>query len=44
VHPDDIDINVARAIGLLEHRIDTTFIIGSGNEVPCRAAAFAVSL
>jgi hypothetical protein len=44
VHPDDIDINVTLAIGLLEHRINTTFIIGSGNEVPCQAVAFVVPL
>jgi hypothetical protein len=39
-----IDINIARLIGLLEQRIDTTILIGSGNEVPCHAAAFSVPL
>jgi hypothetical protein len=28
----------------MEHRIDTTFIVGSSNEVPCQAAAFVVPL
>ena len=39
-----IDINVARAIGLLEQRTHTTILLGSGNEVSCRAAAFSVPL
>jgi hypothetical protein len=39
-----IDINVARAIGLLEQRVHTTILVGSGNKVPCRAAAFRVPL
>ena len=33
-----IDINVAHLIGLQEQRIDTTILVGSGNEVPYRAA------
>lgn len=38
------DINVARAIGLNEQRIDTTILVGSGNEVSCRRACFNVPL
>ena len=39
-----IDINVARPIGLLEQRINTTILIGSGHEISCRAGAFSVQL
>jgi hypothetical protein len=39
-----ININVAHLISLLEQRIDTTILVGSGNEVPCSAAAFSVPL
>ena len=39
-----IDINVARLIGLQEQRINTAILVDSGNEVPCRAAAFGVPL
>lgn len=39
-----IDINVARTIGLSEQRINTTILVGSGDEVPCRSASFMVPL
>jgi hypothetical protein len=39
-----IDINVARAIGLWEQRIDTTILIGSGTKVTCRAASLSTPL
>jgi hypothetical protein len=39
-----IYINVARAIGLREQRIDTTILIGSGTKVTCRAASFSTPL
>jgi hypothetical protein len=39
-----IDINVARLIGLREQRIDTTILVGSGNEVTCQAASFSTLL
>jgi hypothetical protein len=39
-----IDINVACAIGLQEQRINTTILVGSENEVPCRGASFNVPL
>jgi hypothetical protein len=39
-----IDINVARAISLQEQRINTTILVGSKNEVPCRGASFNVPL
>lgn len=38
------DINVARIIGLGEQRINSTILIGNGNEVRCRAASFTVPL
>jgi hypothetical protein len=38
------NINFTRLIGLQEHRIGTTILVGNGNEVPCRAAAFNVSI
>jgi len=39
-----IDINVTCLIGLREQRIDTTILVGSDNEVPCRVASFSVPL
>lgn len=39
-----IDINVARAIALNKQRIDTTILVGSGNEVTCHCASFNVPL
>jgi hypothetical protein len=39
-----IHINFVCLLGLLEHRIHTTFIRGSGNEVPRRATAFVALL
>lgn len=40
-----IDINFARVVNLREQRINTTIIlVGSGNEVSCRAASFTVPL
>jgi hypothetical protein len=39
-----IDINMARLIGLRKGRIDTTILVGSGHEVPYRAATFSVPL
>jgi hypothetical protein len=39
-----IDINVARIIDLLEQRIETTILVGSGTAAPCRAAFFSVPL
>ena len=30
-----IEINIAHLIGLLEQRMDTTILVGSGNEVQC---------
>jgi hypothetical protein len=38
------NINFVRLIGLQEHRIDTTIFIGNGNEVPCKATTFNVSI
>lgn len=39
-----ININVARTISLQEQRIDTTILVGSGNEVLCCVASFNVPL
>jgi hypothetical protein len=39
-----IEINVAHSIGLREQRINTTILVGSGNEVTCYAASFNVPL
>jgi hypothetical protein len=39
-----IDINVAHSIRLQEQRINTTILVGSGNEVSCHAASFAMPL
>ena len=39
-----IDINVAHFIGLQVKCINTAILVGSGNEVPCRAAAFSLPL
>ena len=39
-----IDINVARTIGLLEQRITTTILVGSGHKISCRAGAFSMPL
>jgi predicted aspartyl protease len=39
-----IDINVARLIGLQQQRINTTILVSSGNEVPCRVSAFNAPL
>jgi predicted aspartyl protease len=39
-----ININVVRFIGLQEQRINTAILVGNGNEVPCRAAAFSIPL
>jgi hypothetical protein len=39
-----LDINVARLIGLLEQCIDTAILVGSANEVSCRAASFSAPL
>jgi hypothetical protein len=39
-----IDINVARLIALREQCIDTTILVGSGNEVTCQAASFSTLL
>ena len=39
-----IDSSSARTIGLGEHRITTTVLIGSGTELSCRGAYFTVPL
>jgi hypothetical protein len=39
-----IDINVACAIGLQEQHINTTILVGSKDEVPCRGTSFNVPL
>jgi predicted aspartyl protease len=39
-----IDINVARIIGLLEQRIETTILVGSGTATPCRVMSFIIPL
>ena len=39
-----IDSSTARTIGLGEHRITTTVLIGTGTELACRGACFTVPL
>jgi hypothetical protein len=39
-----IDNNFARLVGLMEHHIDIVILIGSSNEITCRAACFNVPL
>ena len=39
-----IDINFARLIDLLEKRINTMTLVGSGNKVSCWAACFNIPL
>jgi hypothetical protein len=39
-----IDVNFIRLIDLLEKRINTMTLVGSGNEVSCQEASFSVPL
>ena len=39
-----IGTNFAHSNGLQEHEIYTTFIVDSGNEVPCHSASFNISI
>lgn len=36
------DINFARIMGIMERRINTTIIIGSGTKITCRSASYNV--
>lgn len=38
------DINFARIMGIMERRINTTIIIGSGTKITCRSASYNVPL